>query len=350
MKYIDPPAKLLQHVDRIAAIGRGENPPPVNVEIDLTNRCNLGCAFCHFAYVHSRGPLARTATHNTGDVMQTGLALSILEQLGAAGVRSVTWTGGGEPTLHPDFAEIAGACSLPQGVYTNGTRIDPYRAAVMKARMKWVYVSLDRHDRDSYRAYKRVDGFARAVQGIRALVRASGPAVIGVGFLLDRTNVAYGNEMVDLALGLGADYVQFRPAVEFDLSAPGRAVHDNTWIKPAVQWLAGAVDRNHGQVIADLSRFEMYRNWRGHGYPLCYWAQLQAVITPDGRAWTCVNRRGFAGDCLGDLNEEPFMSIWARSRAYPVDEKCRVLCRGHVPNLALDRILGDSRPPHWEFV
>ena len=54
--YVDARGKLLQHMDRLAVIKTGGSPPPVNVEIDLSNRCSLGCEWCHFAYTHTRGP------------------------------------------------------------------------------------------------------------------------------------------------------------------------------------------------------------------------------------------------------------------------------------------------------
>src|SRR5512139_761362 len=110
-KYIDPRSKLLQHVDRLAALKRGEIPAPVNVEIDLSNRCSLGCEWCHFGYTHTRGPLAgkRDKPNDAlpgGDLMDDGLAFALIDQLKAAGVRSITWTGGGEPSLHPHFDAI----------------------------------------------------------------------------------------------------------------------------------------------------------------------------------------------------------------------------------------------------
>lgn len=337
MTYIDPTAKLLYHIDRLADIADGRQPPPVNVEIDLSNRCNLGCRDCHFAHVHSKGPHERARTHNTGDLMRTDLAIDILRQLDVAGVRSVTWTGGGEPMLHPDFMDIIGAGWLDQGLYTNGTYIDANKAAVLKNRMRWVYVSLDRYTRDSYRAYKRTDAFDRAVLGIRHLVRATGQATVGVGFLLDATYWEDAQDMAEMALDLGADYVQFRPMIGPDAG----------WIetaRPMLIWLA-----QQKGVILDLSRFYLYRAWAGHGYPRCHWTQLQTVITPDARVWTCVNRRGFDGDCLGDLTTEPFEMIWRRSGAKLVDGRCRVMCRGHIANLTLDKVMGEQ-PEHGGFI
>lgn len=337
MRYIDPAGKLLYHIDRLAEIHDGLKPPPVNVEIDLSNRCNLGCKDCHFAHVHSKGPHARARTHDTGDLMRTDLAIEILRQLDEARVRSITWTGGGEPMLHPDFMDIIAACWIDQGLYTNGTHIDAYKAAVLKNRMSWVYVSLDRHTRESYREYKRTDAFTKAVMGIRHLVRATGLATVGVGFLLDDTCWEDAPDMADLALDLGADYVQFRPMV-----GPSGA-----WINKATGTLAGLTQRKG--VILDLSRFDLYRDWGGHGYPRCHWTQLQTVITPDARVWTCVNRRGFDGDCIGDLTTEPFEMIWQRSGAKVVDSNCRVMCRGHIPNLTLDKMMSEQ-PEHGGFI
>ena len=76
--FINPAQKLLQHIDRIADIKRGLRPAPVNVEIDLSNRCSLGCEWCHFGFTHTRGPLAgkREKPRDSlagGDLMDEGL-------------------------------------------------------------------------------------------------------------------------------------------------------------------------------------------------------------------------------------------------------------------------------------
>jgi MoaA/NifB/PqqE/SkfB family radical SAM enzyme len=340
-KFIDPTGKLLHHVDRIAEIKAGGKPAPVNVEIDPSNRCNLGCAGCHFAYTHTRGPLAGSkrgaGVGGSGDILDADMITHALLDMKVFGVRSVTWSGGGEPTIHPDFDYLVESCPMPQGIYTNGTLINPRRAALMKKRMEWVYISLDRHDRGSYREYKRTDGFDQAVAGIRNLVAADGSATIGVGFLLSEQNVDYIPDMVRMRRFLGVDYVQFRPEINYNVDSPQSNPGNTGWVARAIEKLREVENRE--SVIVDLERFDMYRRWLIHPYKTCYWVQMQTVITPDGSVWQCCNRRGFDESKLGNLHEEPFALIWTRSKAHTVNERCRVMCRGHIPNLTLDEIM-----------
>lgn len=357
MTYIDPRAKLLQHIDRIAEIKAGGKPAPVNVEIDLSNRCNLGCSGCHFGHTHTRGPLAKSAKPqgmtDVGDLMPYPLIVSILDQLKAAGVRSITWTGGGEPTLHPHFVDAimhAQAIGLEQGVYTNGTQIDQHKATLMKHYMAWVYVSMDAHDPESYRKYKRVDAFAQACDGVKHLVKAAGKATIGVGFLIHQGNWDRYDHMRKLGATLGADYVNFRPEINYQMGNPSQRAGDYPdWMSEFTAAMDNEIEWNGlPGVEVDVQRFRDYQFWHGHGYPTCYWAQMQTVITPNGKVWTCVNRRGFSGDCIGDLAVETFADIWIRSAAKAVDHQCRIMCRGHIPNQALAQML--SEQVHGSFI
>jgi MoaA/NifB/PqqE/SkfB family radical SAM enzyme len=353
--YINPSAKLFQHLDRLAAIRAGERAAPVNVEIDLSNRCSHGCSFCHFAYTHTRGPLAGKVDKpqdsiSGGDLMDKKLAYSILDQLHDADVRSVTWTGGGEPTLHPDFDKIidyADDCELEQGMYTHGGHINAERAAMLKRHMTWIYVSLDECDRAAFKQTKGVDRFPAVMEGVRNLVHADGNATIGLGFLLHEQNYTSVNDMVRLGRALGVDYVQFRPVVHFEQDKPGTLVEDTEWITQAIRYLR-TYERDPF-VIADVGRFQMYRGWTGHGYKTCNWSALQTVITPNGKVWRCTNKREHPDALLGDLSVEPFATLWARNGGpCEVNAGCRVLCRGHIANVTLDAIMQPA--PHGNFI
>jgi MoaA/NifB/PqqE/SkfB family radical SAM enzyme len=345
-QFIAPRSKLYAHLDTLHAIQQGHKPPPVNVEIDLSNRCSLGCSWCHFAYTHTRGPLAGKVDKphgaiDGGDLMDYYLAKRILDQLEDAGVRSVTWTGGGEPTLHPDFEQIvryADASGLEQGLYTHGGHVNDVRAALLKETLTWVYISLDECTPEQYKRSKGVDRFDTVCANVRRLVAAEGKATIGLGFLLHKDNLSQVRAMVELGRALGVDYVQFRPTIHYEQDAPGKLAENTAWVKWAIGYLNAYKDDPF--VIADIDRFRMYADWRGHGYPTCNWAALQTVITPNGKVWRCTNKREHPDALLGDLTVESFADLWQRSGgACGVDGGCRVMCIGHTKNLMLDPMM-----------
>ena len=350
VSYIDPGAKLLGHLDRLALIKAGQPSPPINVEIDLSNRCSLGCEWCHFAYTHTRGPLAGHAEKpvgatSGGDLMPLALARRIISELEEYGVRSIAWTGGGEPTLHPNFDEIISATRIDQGIYTHGGHIDMARAILMKRHMTWCYISLDCADRETYRREKRTDFFERACQGVRNLVAAPGKATIGVGFLLTKDNWKDGPRMIELGRSLGADYIQFRPAIHFSQEHPQIAGEDTSWMTPLIAWLSSLSEPD---VEVDANRFAMYRDWSTHEYSKCWWSALSTVITPNGKVWMCVNKREHADAEIGDLSRDSFAAIWNEHKPCTVARDCRVMCRGHIANRTLNTLIGSR--PHGNFI
>lgn len=354
MSFIAPQAKLFDHMDTLQDMKvTGRSRAPINAEIDLSNRCSLGCEWCHFAYTHSRGPLKGAAKPADavpgGDLMETSLALDIIRQLAETGVESVTWTGGGEPTLHPQFDDIVDYAGgkLAQGIYTNGCHITPERAELLKRLFTFVYVSLDAADARSYKRAKGVDRFGAACDGIRLLAEAEGEATVGVGYLVTPDNYKQISDAAFLAERLGADYLQLRPTVRYDITKPGVPAENTVWITAALD-VIGKAAYYHPNIEVDFSRFKGYRDWTGHGYDTCWWATLQTVITPNGLVWRCVNKREHPAALLGDLTQESFQKIWARATAVPVDNDCRVSCRGHLANQALTEILAPRLHP--EFV
>lgn len=353
--YIDPRAKPFQHMDVLHAIKHGGRPAPRNVELFLSNRCGHGCVWCHYAYTHTKGPLAGKVDKpvgalGSGDLMGTELAYRILGELKEAGVKSVTFSGGGEPTLHPHFDEVvsnAAWLGLDVGLYTHGGSITDARAAILRRAATWVYVSLDEPNAEAFRASKGVDRFEAVLSGIRRLVEAEGDATIGVGFLLHKANFHKTREMVKLGRSLGVDYVQFRPTIHYRQDAPGELAEDTAWINWAIGWLNEF--RNDSFVRADIDRFERYRDWTAHGYGTCYGSALQTTISPNGMMWRCTNKTEHPSALLGDLSQESFMDVWTRAGGpCAVDGECRVMCKQHLVNLTLQPVMAEM--PHSNFI
>lgn len=356
MTFIDPRAKALRHLDRLVAWERGDRPAPVTVEWDLSNRCSLGCQDCHFAHTHTRGPWAMKsrllpmAFDGTGDLADPRLVVRGLAEMAAAGVRSVVWSGGGEPTLHPAWqvcVREAALCGLEQGMYTLGGHLTAESASCLAQRATFVVVSLDAADAETYAREKGVapSRFQAACHGIVHLVGHQ--AAIGVSFLLHEDNWTKAHDMLTLARTLGATYATFRPTIQTHADRPAQPSGPRTWIADALPLLQ-ALDAEP-DVEIDPARFQQYADWQGHGYTACHGIRLNTTITPDGRVWICPNRRGMGGSCLGDLTKESFAAIWARHPGqYTVDDGCRAMCRLHPVNETL-AVLATPRP-HEAFL
>lgn len=358
MNYVDPRSKVLAHIDRIVGWRQGRRVAPVTVEWDLSNRCVLGCQDCHFAHTHTRGPWVSKdrrlpmAFDACGDLADHAVVRRGLRDMKHAGVQGIVWSGGGEPTTHPDWVSIveyAAHLGFQQGMYTLGGLLTPQSAARLSSLATWVVVSLDCPDAQTYAAEKGVppERFDRACEGIRNL--SHGSAVLGVSFLLHARNWQRTPEMLALSRSLGATYTTFRPAIHFSADRPAICSDDTAWITdalPAFHALAEETD-----VEIDPDRFVAYRDWHIHGrtYEACRGIQLNATVTPDGRVWVCPNRRGYRDSCLGDLSKESFSTIWARHPMTWTDfRQCRVMCRLHLVNEQMDAL---ARPQtHEAFV
>lgn len=356
MTYVDPSGKPFAYIDRLAEWSRGETPAPVTIEWDLSNRCVLGCQDCHFAYTHTRGPWAGRdrplpmARDAGGDIADTALVKQVLVDAWLAGVKSIVWTGGGEPTTHPDWPDIvaeAADIGYAQGMYTLGGLLTETTGEHLAARADWVVVSLDAISPDAYAREKGVSPtrYFAALNGIRALVDYK--AAVGVSFLLHADNWQQAPEMVNLGHSLGATYTTLRPAIRFSAANPAALTDDRAWITdalPSLTRLSAEPD-----VECSPTRFAEYRDWQGHGYDVCYGIRLNTTITPDGRMWVCPNRREYAGSCLGDLRQESFSAIWARHpRQWTDFTECRAMCRLHAVNQTLDTVYRDR--PHAAFI
>lgn len=322
---IAPESKILRHPETLAQLRRGESPWPVNVEFDLTNICQLKCQHCDFEYTHD------------GTIMPADLAIRVLVDLARGGTRAVTFTGGGEPTLHPLFAEFCHAASklgLAVGVYTNGVKVKRLLAA-MRA-LRWVYVSLDALGAISYKETKGVDLFDLVTDGIRLLARAKRSTTLGLGFLLHKDNYQFEMSMINLARDLGVDYCQFRPVVQEGM--------DYGWI-PAALELLGRHSHNP-DVYVSRQRFLDLHSGQARGYTVCRGSALVPCVGADGTLWVCPNTRGKRA--LGNLKSESFAEIWARRPVQTVGEDCRMACRNHALNETLEYVCGEGA--HDAFV
>lgn len=170
----------------------------------LTDECNLACRHCWIA------PKYQNATKATS-FLPIDLFVSIIREAQPLGLMTVKLTGG-EPLLHPQFAEMVDIVKregLKLVLETNGTLMASEIAeAIASCKNTFVSVSLDGTDATTHEWVRGVPGsYDTACAGVRHLADAGlRPQVIMTVMRRNRDQIG---EMVRLAEWLGAGSVKF---------------------------------------------------------------------------------------------------------------------------------------------
>ncbi len=169
---------------------------PLYVAWQITNECNLACLHC----IEESGPGKAFK-----DELTTAEALKVIDQLVAAEVPYVSFSGG-EPMVRPDFWQMVeritkGGVGLK--VETNGHYLTPENCKRFKDYgVKAVQVSIDGGTPASFNKMRVHGRFETALDGIRELRKAGVP--VEVNFVPAKFNIKEIGKTVDLAYELGA--------------------------------------------------------------------------------------------------------------------------------------------------
>jgi MoaA/NifB/PqqE/SkfB family radical SAM enzyme len=218
------------------------------------------------------------------------------------GVKSISWTGGGDPSLHPDICELVAYAyqDFRQGMFTNALAMPQYNPVLMS----WIRVTMtDKPYRED------------------VLLKLRGARTLGFAFNYSGPHDDdYLRETLDVAERVRANYVQVRPALKFH----GETVD----IKPP--------EMVHPLLVITDYKFREARLPHGTHYQRCEAYHFSPMIWEDGNVDVCAYMRKHEGYTLGNINTESLKTILDRApQTVPVHDKCQVCCRLHEMNKAI---------------
>jgi MoaA/NifB/PqqE/SkfB family radical SAM enzyme len=296
----DPAGKLPLH-RQFSLHMAGEKIYPIGIEISPSGVCQASCGFCFYA---NSGELG---SHRTVFLDRRKLQ-DVLAECEDMGVKAVTWTGGGEPTLHPEFRQLvswADACCLEQGLFTNALAEPKYDPSLLS----WIRVTM------TDKPYNKE--VIRQLRGCKTL-----------GFAFNYSGHQdddYLHATLILAECVGADYVQVRPALAFH----GQTVD----IHPP--------NFHHPLMLVTDYKFEDAKH--PHGYATCEGWKFCPFLWEDGNLDVCAYMRKHEGYTLGNVYKDTLKDILDRAPAsVPVLNTCQVCCKLHEMNKFIHHVRGLS--------
>ena len=170
-----------------------------NIRISLTQRCNLGCIYCHAE--GEKDPEQELSAEQIAEILRVAQTF---------GVRSVKFTGG-EPLVRSDLAEIIR--SVPPGMEasltTNGTLLADCARELKDAGLKRVNISLDTMDPKRYEEIAGKPMLAEALAGIEAALE--------VGLIPVKINMVVLSGINEDEIDTFIDYVRDKPNLVLQL-------------------------------------------------------------------------------------------------------------------------------------
>jgi MoaA/NifB/PqqE/SkfB family radical SAM enzyme len=175
-------------------------------QIETSIDCNLNCIMCPWKN-------ERQQWFKTGDMpadIWTVLRPYLPE------TRSVDFTGGGEPLLHPrlvDWIRDANAAGCRTGFLTNGIILNREKSRqFIHSGLDWICFSVDAATANVYERIRRGADFKKLCQNIAGVseLRTGKTPLIMINFVMMSENVNHLEQIVLLAAKLGVDQINFK--------------------------------------------------------------------------------------------------------------------------------------------
>ena len=326
--------KILNHIDKIKEyMEEGDLDAPISVELDLTNACNHRCPKCSTTMLHE---LAKDNKVKETSYFTEKSAIDTIELLHLIGTRSLVLTGGGEPTVFPGFIKVLDYATnrLDVGLKTNGSIIKDEDIPILM-KCKWIRISLDAADKETFTKTHGVDEFDNVCKNIKKLTTAKDDTTVGVGYLIgNETTKMDVYKAVKLAQDLQVDYIQFRPFSDWtdngQLSTVIRIAQKTTSVKI---------------LFPNTARFG-----KKPKYKKCHAVHMCPKIAASMDVFACCARRD--GEVyLGNLADTDFMSLWLNKEVDNINlGRCLDICRHHDKNVEIDLIISSLTTRHKNFI
>jgi MoaA/NifB/PqqE/SkfB family radical SAM enzyme len=301
--------KILYFLPECDKLINNEFQMPVTFEIDASNMCQNDCDFCMFAF-----HIKKHRVH-----LPIGLFYKAIWDFKRTGVRSVTFTGGGEPLLNPDILQMiatANDLEMKIGLVTNGIRLDG--VLFLAHKLEYVRISLDAACNETYERTKHTSHFYNILDQIKRLVDL-GKTDVGISFVITDENRDEIDAFSDLAKSLGVHYAQIKPE-----------------LKPCDMFeQTKDVDRNKFFVT---ERYDIDQN----SMTACKIAGLVGVLNATGKLYYCCIHRGRSEFEIGDLNHNSLVNIYHdyRPAFKPNLKMCGGSCRYQNYAMIYDKVKG----------
>jgi MoaA/NifB/PqqE/SkfB family radical SAM enzyme len=352
---------------------RGLPSSPKQVQLILSDLCNQDCSFCAYrmsGYTSNElfmgdSDAAAYGHNNPKRWIPTERALKLLDEFKELGVLAVQFTGGGEPTVHPDHIQLfkrAIDLGLRCSLVSNGLKWSDYLITELLPRFDWVRVSIDAGNAESYASTRRtsMESWNKVWWNVATLASEINTqqtqTALGLGFVVTPESYLQIPQFAERAKASGAHNARFTAMFSPKDESPFIPIYDR--IRGLIQEARKLEDDNFTIYDNFGSRFSDLKQ-HAPDYKTCSYQHYTAYVGGDMKAYRCCvlayNKRGLVSG--GDLKDRSFAEFWnsqeRKDDMAALDARGCERCQFNAKNRELLYVMGntesDTTPRHMEF-
>jgi len=300
-------------------LDRGDELPPVAVELHWTSNCNYDCVHCSYgSRRESKGYLSKEIINQ------------LLDDLINMGVQAVYLSGGGEPTVMAKWDSYAKKLidnNIEVALITNQAAIKEKSFPVVRE-MNYVAVSVYSTHEDRYNEITDSNHFSEQFTLPAKLRKNKSGVIIGARCVLNKVNHNEIYEIYQTAIQAGFDYIIFIPAVDYEGNSVGLEHEFVEKIQNDIKRNMHLFDHDKTNVATLVQKkishykLEDYRDMLPVKPDGCKAIQMRSgvFVNYDGGIYLCQPDIGNEKYEIGSLLQNGFPHIWNSTRHIKVIE------------------------------
>lgn len=326
--------KIFHHKDALNTMERGDIGAPFYIRIKPTNLCNHHCAYCTYGSGNTDQKAENRNNIDHVDMIPGEKMLEIIDDMGSMGVKAVTFSGGGEPLTYPHIVEAVSRIkekNIDLSLISNGQLLKGETAEAFYD-AKWVRISFDSPNAEEYSKLRgiSVQAYKEVIENIADFAkRKNKECVLGINFVVGKSNYKRVYEAAELLKKLGADNIKYAALISNE-----KQYHES--IKDEVIGQIHRAKKELGsdsfQIINNYEEDWMDKNFTAQPFSTCYTCRLVTVIAADQKVYLCHTRAYDSEAVVTDIRNQSFKEAWyseeARTKLLKLRpaKECRNFC------------------------
>lgn len=364
-------SKAIYHIDKIKQLRNFESIVPTELQVDLEAWCNHNCNFCSYRKDNGYNNdmlklIGATPGEKYNDNKPIGkpsnesrlpleFAETLPKQMFECGIPSIELTGGGEPTLWPEFDKLIenlAKYNIEIALVTNGSSLSDKRIELLRKHCLWIRISMDSSNQETHKKVHRTQGdeFDRIINNIKKLCNNKRKAlIVGISFIINPDNVDDIENSIILYGSLGVDNIRF----SWMYDAGGKSGLNDSEIdiiKSRLDFYKGKYENDNYKIHYDKTRIDSYTE--SNDFDKCYFQRFVWSIGADAKIYPCCIQKYDSKYVIADLKEktigEVIYDISTNIKMDQLDPKGCLPCWLRSKNKAI--IDAVHEPKHKNFI